>query len=93
MIKWWENLAYYILTLDGGILKLNTPDLKLICPGKSCGGRLVAYKQSPKGLHFLCLRCFNRWVKPLRGQLYREIEIVKRLKGYEKINRRSGQRI
>ena len=87
MGNWWENFLFTMWTRwNETVYRLNTPDMGLRCPHK-CNGRLVAFKRSNRGLHFRCVGCFKEWVKPPRGDLYRETTIVKRIKGYRKLAR------
>lgn len=73
-----ENCMFKVLThFMPNLDKLNTPDLNMRCPKEA--GKLMLIKKDNKGGHFMCLRCFNVWIKPHIGAWYRKKDVDKRV--------------
>lgn len=70
-----EVLFIIIVFFNDRIRMLNPRGARLVC---KCGGRLLYFKNSNKGRHYLCLKRFEVWIKPPMGAYYREKDLAKR---------------
>lgn len=66
---------FIIMSTDKRIRELNSPYLEMRC---KCIGKLILVNKTNRGQHFFCLRCFTKWIKPFRGNFYKERDFVRK---------------
>lgn len=80
-----ENFLYLVMiSCSTRIKELNIPDLGATC---KCSGRMLVIYRTTRGMHFLCLRCFTKWIKPTMGLYYKANANKRRLKALCATNR------